>query len=67
MKGSELQNSEAISFDVTLHFKSLYWPMRSKKGKTGSDVISLSNAVTRREKKAAVAGTLKCQSLCSND
>lgn len=32
-----------------------------------SDVISLSNAVTRREKKAAVAGTLKCQSLCSND
>lgn len=38
-----------------------------KKETTESDVISLSIAVMRRENKVAVAGTLKCQSLCGND
>lgn len=57
---------EAIPLDIILHLNLLYWHLQ-KKGTTVGDVISLSNAVTRREKKAAVAGTLKCQSLCSND
>ena len=58
--------TEAIPHDIILHLKSLYLHLQEK-GVTVGDVISLSNAVTRREKKAAVAGTLKCQSLCSND
>lgn len=38
-----------------------------EKRTTASDVGSLSNAVTLREKRVAVAGTLKCQSHCGND
>lgn len=34
---------------------------------TGSDVISLSNAVWRGGEKVAVAGTSKCQCHCAND
>lgn len=55
------------AFLLKIIFQALVLASAGKKETTESDVISLSNAVMRREKKVAVAGTLKCQSLCGND
>lgn len=63
----EVKTLRGNSSSLYVTFKLFVLASAVKKGATASDVISLGNAVTRREKKAAVAGTLKCQSLCSHD